>query len=112
VVVLDARPSDSIAMAVQQGAPLFVARSVFDSVEDVTDTLAQIEKRGLEQPAGDEGLSEEQEDIDPDDLDLEGLELDEEDDDEDDEEDEDFDDGYQGNDDDDDEGEEWKKSDG
>ncbi len=112
VVELDARPSDSIAMAVQQGAPLFVARSVFDSVEDVTDTLAQIEKRGLEQPAGDEGLSEEQEDIDPDDLDLEGLELDEEDDDEDDEEDEDFDDGYQGNDDDDDEGEEWKKSDG
>ena len=115
VVELDARPSDSIAMAVQQGAPLFVARSVFDSVEDVTDTLAQIEKRGLEQPAGDEALSEEQEDIDPDDLDLEGLELeDEEDDDEDDddEEDGDFDDGYQGNDDDDDEGEEWKKSDG
>lgn len=116
VVELDARPSDSIAMAVQQGAPLFVARSVFDSVEDVTDTLAQIEKRGLEQPAGDEALSEEQEDIDPDDLDLEGLELDEDDEeDEDDDnegEDDDFDDGYQGNDDDDDEGEEWKKSDG
>lgn len=118
VVELDARPSDSIAMAVQQGAPLFVARSVFDTVEDVTDTLAQIEKRGLEQPAGEEGLTEEAEDIDPDDLDLEGLELgddDEEDDDEDeDDEDDDegFDDGYQGNDDDDDEGEEWKKSDG
>ncbi len=116
VVELDARPSDSIAMAVQQGAPLFVARSVFDTVEDVTDTLAQIEKRGLEQPAGEEGLTEEAEDIDPDDLDLEGLELeddDEEDDDEDDEDDDEgFDDGYQGNDDDDDEGEEWKKSDG
>jgi bifunctional DNase/RNase len=116
VVELDARPSDSIAMAVQQGAPLFVARSVFDSVEDVTDTLAQIEKRGLEQPAGDEALSEEQEDIDPDDLDLEGLELDEDDEEEEDDdnegEDDDFDDGYQGNDDDDDEGEEWKKSDG
>lgn len=110
VVELDARPSDSIAMAVQQGAPLFVARSVFDTVEDVTDTLAQIEKRGLEQPAGEEGLTEETEDIDPDDLDLEGLELGE--DDEDDEDDDDFDDGYQGNDDDDDEGEEWKKSDG
>lgn len=105
VVELDARPSDSIAMAVQQSAPLFVARSVFDSVEDVTDTLAQIEKRGLEQPADDEGLSEEQEEIDPDDLDLEGLNLEEDDEDE-------FDDGYQGNDDDDDEGEEWKKSDG
>lgn len=118
VVELDARPSDSIAMAVQQGAPLFVARSVFDTVEDVTDTLAQIEKRGLEQPAGEPEVGEEAEDIDPDDLDLEGLEL-EDDDDEDDDEDEDeedddegFDDGYQGNDDDDDEGEEWKKSDG
>src|SRR5690606_25566226 len=55
VVELDARPSDSIAMAVQQGAPLFVARSVFDTVEDVTDTLAQIEKRGLESPMGDPG---------------------------------------------------------
>jgi bifunctional DNase/RNase len=112
VVELDARPSDSIAMAVQQGAPLFVARSVFDTVEDVTDTLAQIEKRGLEQPAGEEGLAGEAEDIDPDDLDLEGLELEEDEDDEGEEEDEDFDDGYQANDDDDDEGEEWKKSDG
>ncbi len=113
VVELDARPSDSIAMAVQQGAPLFVARSVFDTVEDVTDTLAQIEKRGLEQTAGEEGLTGEAEDIDPDDLDLEGLELGEDDEDEEEDDDEDdFDDGYQGGDDDDDEGEEWKKSDG
>ncbi len=111
VVELDARPSDSIAMAVQQGAPLFVARSVFDTVEDVTDTLAQIEKRGLEQPAGEADPSDEQEDIDPDDLDIEGLELADDDEDEDDEDEDGFDDGYQGNDDDDDEGEEWKKSD-
>jgi len=111
VVELDARPSDSIAMAVQQGAQIFVARSVFDAVEDVTDTLAQIEKRGLEQPSAEAGMGGEAEEIDPDDLDLEGLDL--EDDDEDDEDDEDdFDDGYQGQDDDDEEGEEWKKSDG
>lgn len=111
VVELDARPSDSIAMAVQQGAQIFVARSVFDAVEDVTDTLAQIEKRGLEQPSAEAGMGGEAEEIDPDDLDLEGLDL--EDDDEDDEdEDDDFDDGYQGQDDDDEEGEEWKKSDG
>ncbi len=108
VVELDARPSDSIAMAVQQGAQIFVARSVFDAVEDVTDTLAQIEKRGLEQPSAEAGMGGEAEEIDPDDLDLEGLDL--EDDDEDDED--DFDDGYQGQDDDDEEGEEWKKSDG
>ena len=43
VIELDARPSDSIALAVQQSAPLFVARQVWDSVEDMTETLAQIE---------------------------------------------------------------------
>ena len=119
LIELDARPSDSIAMAVQQGAPLFVARKVWDTVEDVTDTLAQIEKRGLEEAAAAEAASNEDEEdgddddleeIDPDDLDLEaleGLNLDD-DEDEDDDEDDGYDDGYSGMDDDDDEGEEWK----
>lgn len=134
VVELDARPSDSIAMAVQQGAPLFVARKVFDSVEDVTATLAEIEKRGLEQDisgqeggeAGDELIEEEDDDddddedddeLDPDELDLVDDLLKEQDDD-DDEDDggsdggKGYDDGYQNLDDDDDEGEEWKKADG
>lgn len=127
LIELDARPSDSIAMAVQQGAPLFVARKVWESVEDVTETLAQIEKRGLEEAAAaQEDDSEEEEDddddeiedsddddleeIDPDDLDLEALEgLDLEDDDDDEEDGDGYDDGYTGMDDDDDEGEEWKK---
>lgn len=121
LIELDARPSDSIAMAVQQGAPLFVARKVWDSVEDVTDTLAQIEKRGLEEAAaadaeeseedeeGDE--DEDEEDIDPDDLDLEALEgLNLEDNGDGEEGETGYDDGYTGMDDDDDEGEEWKKS--
>ncbi len=112
LIELDARPSDSIAMAVQQGAPLFVARKVWDTVEDVTETLAQIEKRGLEDAAAeDESTEEEDEDpdeIDPDDLDLEALEGLNLDADEDDEE-EGYDDGYNGIDDDDDEGDEWKK---
>ena len=122
LIELDARPSDSIAMAVQQGAPLFVARKVWDSVEDVTETLAQIEKRGLEEAAAaeeeetseDEEEEEEEDDleeIDPDDLDLEALEgltLDEEEDE--DEADDGYSDGYTGSEDDDDEGEEWKKS--
>ncbi|HAL70597.1 MAG TPA: hypothetical protein DCP71_02355 [Verrucomicrobiales bacterium] len=120
LIELDARPSDSIAMAVQQGAPLFVARKVWDSVEDVTETLAQIEKRGLEEAAAaeEEETSEDEEEeeddleeIDPDDLDLEALEgltLDEEEDE--DEADEGYSDGYTGSEDDDDEGEEWKKS--
>jgi uncharacterized protein len=106
LIEIDARPSDSIAMAVQQGAPLFVSQKVWESVDDVSDTLAQIEKQGLEQGAapGEGGGEEEPEEIDPDDLDLEGLEGDDDDD-------ESYDDGF-GGDDDDDEGEEWKKADG
>jgi uncharacterized protein len=46
VVELDARPSDSIALAVSQNAPIFVAREVWDTVDDVTDTLDQLQKQG------------------------------------------------------------------
>lgn len=112
LIELDARPSDSIAMAVQQGAPLFVAQHVWDSVDDMTDTLAEIEKRGQEDKDAATAASAENDDedlveIDPDDLDLDALaeinlDLDE------DEDDEGYNDGYNGNDDD-DEGEEWKK---
>ncbi|WP_397380527.1 bifunctional nuclease family protein, partial [Prosthecobacter sp.] len=62
VIELDARPSDSIAMAVQQSAPIFVAKSVWDTVEDVSDTLAQIEKKGLEVQQAAEAAAEEDED--------------------------------------------------
>ena len=113
VIELDTRPSDSIAMAVQQGAPLFVARQVWDVVDDMTETLAEIEKRGLEQggtvAGGEEDSDEDPEEIDPDDLDLEaltGTDLETEDDEEDDEEEDDDDDEN-----DDDEGEGWKRKD-
>lgn len=111
VIELDARPSDSIAMAVQQSAPIFVAKSVWDTVEDVSETLAQIEKKGLEVQQAAEAEAEEDED-DDDDIEelsdedintiagLEGGKSDEE-----------YDDGF-GGDDDDEEGEEWKKADG
>jgi hypothetical protein len=119
VIELDTRPSDSIAMAVQQGAPLFVSKQVWDSVDDMTETLAEIEKRGLEQ--GDtvtedddtdenEDEDDDPDEIDPDDLDLDldalaGLDLEEDED----KKDEGYSDGYGVIDDDDDEGEEWKK---
>ena len=118
VIELDARPSDSLAIALQQSAPIFVAKHVWDSVEDVSATLEEIEKRSAEQASADSalGAGEEMEDenveeIDPDDLDLDalqGLDLGEEG------EDEEghgkgYDDGYGRPDDDDDEGEEWKK---
>ncbi len=46
VVELDARPSDSIALAVQQNAPILVSNSVWDEVDDMSEALEQIEKRG------------------------------------------------------------------
>lgn len=115
VIELDARPSDSIAMAVQQGAPVLVARKVWDAVEDVSETLAQIEKRGLEeQQAAEAAKSTEEEDDDDDELEeisdedintIAGIENAGDDDGE-------YDDGFGGGDDDDEEGEEWKKADG
>ena len=112
VIELDARPSDSIAMAVQQSAPIFVAKSVWDTVEDVSDTLAQIEKKGLEVQQAAEAAAEEEGDEDDDDIEefsdedintIAGLEPAKGDD--------EYDDGF-GGDDDDEEGEEWKKADG
>ncbi|MCE2693952.1 MAG: bifunctional nuclease family protein [Verrucomicrobiota bacterium] len=106
MIELDARPSDSIAMAVQQSAPIFVAQAVWDAVEDVSDTLAQIEKKGLEAQQASEAAAKEQGD-DEDDIEelsdedinaiagISGQENDE------------YDDGF--GDDDDEEGEEWKK---
>src|SRR3569623_87780 len=43
LIELDARPSDSIALAMHQGAPVFVARKVLDSVEDMNEAKEQIE---------------------------------------------------------------------
>ncbi|MFO1486745.1 MAG: bifunctional nuclease family protein [Verrucomicrobiaceae bacterium] len=111
-IELDARPSDSIAMAVQQSAPIFVAKNVWDAVEDVSETLAQIEKRGLEaqqaaataKEEGDEEEDELEELSDEDINSIAGISEAESDDD-------DYDDGF-GGEEDDDEGEEWKKADG
>lgn len=82
LVEIDARPSDSIAMATQAGAPIFVARSVWDSVDDMTEALEEIEKRGGAAGAGEKGAAssetedesfqeEEEEDDDDEDFDLE-----------------------------------------
>lgn len=110
MIELDARPSDSIAMAVQQSAPIFVAKKVWETVEDVSETLAQIEKKGLEaQQAAD--TTKEEGDDDDDDIEelsdedinsIAGISTGKDD--------ETYDDGF--GDDDDEEGEEWKKADG
>jgi len=40
-IEIDARPSDSIAIALQQRCPIFVARKVWDQAEDMTWALEQ-----------------------------------------------------------------------
>lgn len=39
IVELDARPSDSIVIALQARKPIFVARTVLDQVEDMSDAM-------------------------------------------------------------------------
>jgi hypothetical protein len=41
VIEIDARPSDSIALALQQGCPIFVSRAVWEKAEDMTWALEQ-----------------------------------------------------------------------
>lgn len=53
IIELDARPSDSIALAVQQKAPIYIAEHVWSGVEDMSDVLAKMEERGFE--IGDDG---------------------------------------------------------
>ncbi len=54
IVELDARPSDSIVLALQQKRPIYVARTVFDQVEDMTEILERVLKQQSEQPDTDE----------------------------------------------------------
>ncbi len=42
IIELDARPSDSMVLALQHQRPLYAARSVFDSVEDMTEILERV----------------------------------------------------------------------
>ena len=42
IVELDARPSDSTVLALQHRRPIFVARKVYDSVEDMTEILERV----------------------------------------------------------------------
>jgi len=55
VVEIDARPSDSVAIAIQQQCPLYVARHVWDEADDMSDLLRQAEQRARERQEKDEG---------------------------------------------------------
>lgn len=42
IVEVDARPSDSIVLALHSDKPIYVAREVLDTVDDMTEILAKI----------------------------------------------------------------------
>jgi uncharacterized protein len=46
VIEIDARPSDCIAMATAQHAPIYVSLDVWDEVEDMTEALRMIQEEG------------------------------------------------------------------
>ena len=48
VIELDARPSDCLAMALQQNAPIYITRAVWDEVEDMSDILRKMAEGGEE----------------------------------------------------------------
>ncbi|HEX2100342.1 MAG TPA: bifunctional nuclease domain-containing protein [Candidatus Synoicihabitans sp.] len=49
IVELDARPSDSTVLALQQKRPIYVARAVFDAVEDMTEILERVLRQQSEE---------------------------------------------------------------
>lgn len=58
IIEIDARPSDSMVLALQQKRPIYVARHVFDLVEDMTEILERV-LRQAEEP--EDGPDEEEE---------------------------------------------------
>jgi bifunctional DNase/RNase len=54
IIEIDARPSDCIAMATQQSAPIFVSLDVWDQVEDMTEVLRKMQQEGSDTDQSDE----------------------------------------------------------
>jgi bifunctional DNase/RNase len=46
IIEIDARPSDCIAMATAQHAPIYVSLDVWDEVEDMTEALRKMQEEG------------------------------------------------------------------
>jgi uncharacterized protein len=47
VVELDARPSDCLALAAAMEAPIYVAEQVWQTVDDMSDKLREVESQGI-----------------------------------------------------------------
>jgi bifunctional DNase/RNase len=48
IIELDARPSDSIALASAQKAPIYVSREVWDEVDDMSDVLRKMQENAAQ----------------------------------------------------------------
>jgi uncharacterized protein len=58
MIEIDARPSDCIAMAVQQCAPIYVSLDVWDKVEDLSEVLRKMQdERPYSEESDDEAES-------------------------------------------------------
>lgn len=70
IVELDARPSDSLVLAVQQKRPIYAARSVYDQVDDMSEVLQRVLKQQASDtknaPAGDDNSDAADDDEDDD----------------------------------------------
>jgi bifunctional DNase/RNase len=54
LIEIDARPSDCIAMATQQLAPIYVSLDVWDKLEDMTEALRKMQQEGSHTEESDE----------------------------------------------------------
>ena len=57
IIEIDARPSDCIAMATQQRAPIYVSLDVWDEVEDMTEALRKMQEEGSQTESDEEEYS-------------------------------------------------------
>jgi bifunctional DNase/RNase len=48
IIELDARPSDCMALAAQQKAPIYVSRTVWEEVEDMSELLLKLQEGATE----------------------------------------------------------------
>src|SRR5919197_3928575 len=60
IIELDGRPSDCIAMAIQQKSPIYVSQEVWDEVDDMSDVLRKMEEEGLRPDPEAESTEEEE----------------------------------------------------
>jgi bifunctional DNase/RNase len=54
IIEIDARPSDCIAMATSQRAPIYVSIDVWDEVEDMTEALRKMQEEGSQAEESDQ----------------------------------------------------------